>query len=304
MANFLITGGTGLIGRALIESLMQSPVTIHVLSRDKKRASQKLGYAVHIVEDLQHIDESVVIDYVINLAGEPIADKRWTTRQKLLIWQSRIELTARLISWMKQRQQRPKVLVSGSAIGWYGDRGEQELTEVSSAHSEYTHILCDAWEKKAREARSLGCRVCIVRTGLVVSNKGGFLTKLILPFKLGLGARLGNGQQYMSWIHIDDMVRALLFLVELNQGEQDNSGVFNLTAPQAVTNLVFTQTLASELKRKAWLVAPAAVLRFALGEMSRLLLCGQRVIPENLTKKGFQFKYATLDKALQKELEH
>lgn len=299
MASYLITGGTGLIGQALIAELMQSPVNLYVLTRNKKAASQKLGYAVHVIESLQEIGDDVDIDYVINLAGEPIADKRWSTRQKLQIWQSRIELTQNLYLWMKQKKRPPKLLISGSAVGWYGDRGQREITEADSAHSEYTHKLCDAWEQKAWQASKLGCRVCLIRTGLVISGQGGFLSKLILPFKLGLGARLGDGQQYMPWIHIDDVVGSVLFLIKLNQYDQDNSGVYNLTAPHPVTNKEFTQCLAAVLHRKAWLFIPAFLLKLMLGEMSRLLLCGQRAIPARLTELGFKFKFSTLDKALE-----
>ena len=300
MANYLITGGTGLIGSALIERLSQSPSTITVLTRDKKKAAQKLGYTINTVESFEQLGVEAQIDFIINLAGEPIADKRWSTRQKLEIWQSRIELTNRLVEWINSAHSKPQALLSGSAVGWYGDGKAQVLTELSSPHSEYTHRLCEAWEKSALKAEAFGARVCLLRTGLVISPYGGFLNKMMFPFKLGLGARIGNGKQFMPWIHIEDLVNAVLQLLDPSEENiQSCNGPFNLTSPNPVTNQEFTQALAKALNKPCFLMIPAWVLNFAMGEMARLLLTGQRAVPSKLQESGFQFRFNTLAEALE-----
>ncbi|TQV76763.1 TIGR01777 family protein [Aliikangiella marina] len=303
MANYLITGGTGLIGRALIKRLQQSPATITVLTRDKKRAAQKLGYLVNLIESLEEIDPQENIEFVVNLAGEPIADKRWSVGQKMKIWQSRVELTNQIIQWMKKQTHKPQVLLSGSAVGWYGDGGSNELTETSMPHPEYQHELCKAWEEAALAAEAFEVRVCLLRTGLVVSSQGGFLDKMLLPFKLGLGARIGDGRQYMPWIHIDDMVNALMFMLDPNEEDIESCrGAFNLTAPTPVTNTEFTQTLARVVGKPSFLFVPSWFLNLALGEMARLLLTGQRAVPQKLQDFGFYFQFDKLEGALQEVL--
>ncbi len=299
MARFLVTGGTGLIGSALIKQLLGAENQITVLTRDISRAKQKLPYPIDFINTLTDYDSSRTLDYVINLAGEPIADKRWSTQQKLRLWQSRVDFTRQLVAWIKTLNRLPKALISGSAVGWYGNRQSQILTEDSSAALEYTHTLCDAWEAEANALSQAGVRVCISRTGLVLSETGGFLQKLKLPFQLCLGARLGDGQQYMSWIHIDDMVNALLFLIaEEIPTNNKPSGTFNLTSPNPVTNERFNSSLAKALHRVYFLVVPSVVLRILLAEMSQLLLTGQRVIPQRLTEQGFNFDYPNIDCAL------
>ena len=303
MANYLITGGTGLIGCALIEQLKKSPASIYVLTRNKKRAVQQFGFSVNLVESLSDIAPQVNIDFIINLAGEPIADKRWSTRQKLEIWQSRVELTNRLVKWIKHRELKPKVLLSGSAVGWYGDGKDRVLTESSSPHNEFTHQLCQAWEDAALAAEEFNVRVCLLRTGLVISPAGGFLSKMLLPFKFGLGARLGNGQQYMPWVHIDDYINAVLLLLDPREEDTDLChGPFNLASPNPVTNKVFSQTLAKVLSKPCFLFIPAWCLNLALGEMARLVLTGQNAVPDKLQQLGFQFQFNHLQKALQNVL--
>lgn len=302
MPNYFITGGTGLIGTALIDSLRSTPARFTVQTRNISKAKSELGSNITFVEDPEALPSDSYFDFVINLAGEPIADRPWTTRRKLELWQSRIELTNHLVSWLHKLEKPPKALISGSAIGWYGDGKDRELNESSPPHDEYTHQLCDAWEKAALKAISLGTRVCLIRTGLVLSANGGFLKKLLLPFKLGLGTRLGSGNQFMSWIHIQDMVRAIRFLIEQDELADPLSGVFNLTAPNPVTNAEFTQMLAKHLNRPSFMVAPALLMETLLGEMSRLLLTGQRVLPQNLEQAGFQFNYQHLKDALENVL--
>ncbi len=303
MANYLITGGTGLIATALIKRLLQADNQVTVLTRDLKMANKKLPAAVKNITHLNNFDKNEGLDYVINLAGEPIADKRWSAGQKLKLWHSRIALTSQLVSWIKTLNIPPKALISGSAVGWYGDSGAQILTEKSTAVDEYSHTLCQAWEEEALKLVNSATRVCVSRTGLVLSQQGGFLAKMKLPFQLGLGARLGDGQQYMSWIHIDDMVRALIFLIADNRAEQAlPNGIFNLTSPYPVTNKKFSHLLAAQLNRFCIFVMPAIFLKVILGEMAQLLLGGQRVLPQHLTDQGFNFDYPSMDQALKSVL--
>jgi uncharacterized protein (TIGR01777 family) len=235
------------------------------------------------------------IDAVVNLAGAPIADRPWTRGRKALLWSSRITLTETLVAWLESRDQRPSVLVSGSAVGWYGDGGERELTEDSPPVSEdFASHLCIAWEETAQRAQALGIRVVLVRTGLVLAAEGGFLSRLLLPFKLALGGPIGNGRQWMPWIHIKDQIALIDFLVHENAA----SGPYNACAPHPVRNADFARTLGSVLHRPAFMPMPAFVLRVLLGEMSGLLLGGQRAMPAKLLAAGFTFQFTDLRAAL------
>ena len=294
MKRYLITGGTGLIGTALCKQLIAEGHQLIVLSRTPSTVNQKCGKGVRAIASLTEIDVDTVIDAVINLAGEPIASGRWTKKRKAMIESSRIDFTKNLVDWLVLRKQKPECLISGSAVGWYGDGGDQKLTEQSGYHDEYTHQLCDAWEKQALRAGQVGIRVCIIRTGLVLSVSGGVLKKMIMPFKLGLGGRLGMGKQYMPWIHITDMINALNFLIENEQLQ----GLFNACSPNPVTNTEFTILLSKLLKRPAILPAPAWALKLLLGEMSRLLLTGQKVVPQHLVESGFTFSFPELEHAM------
>ena len=190
--------------------------------------------------------------------------------------------------------------MSGSAVGYYGDRGDLELSESSSCGEDFAAQLCAAWEKSALPAKQFGVRVCLLRTGLVLSNEGGLIQRMLWPFKLGLGTRLGNGNQWMSWIHIDDYVNMVLRLLH----DPSLSNAFNLTAPSPVTNAMFTQQLANALQRPAFLVAPKLFLKGILGERAVLLLEGQRVLPNRFQHLNFNFRYSTLDSALAQLLHH
>jgi len=300
MKHYLITGGTGLIGSALCRLLASSENHITVLSRTPENVAQRCGENTVAVSNLQQISQSTPIDIVINLAGAPIADKRWSTKRKALLESSRIKLTQDLVDWMIQRQNKPETLISGSAVGWYGDRGDTILNEQSDSNDEYTHQLCEKWEQAALRAGQVGIRVCIVRTGLVLSSQGGFLSKMRLPFTLGLGGKLGKGEQFMPWIHIEDMVDILEYL----SLHENLKGIFNVCSPNPVTNQTFTTTLAQKLGRPAFFTTPAFVLKLLLGEMSRLLLTGQRAMPAKLIKNGFKFHYNDLSTALDNVLTH
>jgi uncharacterized protein (TIGR01777 family) len=233
-------------------------------------------------------------DAVINLAGEPIVDKAWTERRKQALRGSRIALTEALVRCIAAARQKPAVLLSGSAIGYYGDTGDEELEENAEAGSDFAATLCRDWEAAAKVAEDYGVRVCLLRTGLVLSKNGGLLGRMLLPFRLGLGARLGDGKQWMSWVHIDDYVA----LVQRLLRDEQMRGPFNMTAPQPVTNAEFTRSLASMLHRPAFFIAPALLLRLAMGERAALLLEGQRVLPAKLMKSGCQFKFPHFASAL------
>lgn len=290
----LLTGGTGLIGSALVKR-WQNQHQLMVLSRSPAKVNSLFGSSVTAISRLSDVDFNT-LDAVINLAGEPIVGKRWTEQQKQRLCQSRWQLTEQVVNAIKAAKTPPGVLISGSAVGIYGRQHTQRITEdFNHFHNEFSHQLCQRWETIALEATSPSTRVCILRTGIVLSANGGALQKMLLPFKLGLGGRIGNGEQYMSWIHIEDMVRLIDFLLL----HPTLTGLFNATAPTPVTNAEFSRLLGKTLQRPTLLPMPAVVLKLMLGEMADLLLTGQRVIPANLSKAGFEFNYSELEKALQ-----
>ncbi|SDU20513.1 TIGR01777 family oxidoreductase [Halopseudomonas salegens] len=297
--HILLTGGTGLIGRALCRRLVADGHQLTVWSRRPDQVPALCGAQVQGIASLQQLDQQP-LDAVINLAGAPVADRPWTAKRKAVLWASRVSLTEQLVEWLGQQTHKPGVLVSGSAVGWYGDGGDQVLTEQSPPHLEYTHTLCDAWEAAARRAGSFGIRVCLLRTGLVLAPDGGFLSRLLLPFKLGLGGPIGKGAQYMPWVHRDDMLGIIMQLL-LNP---DAQGPYNAVAPNPVTNREFARTLGRVLKRPALLPLPAPLLKLGLGEMSRLLLTGQCAKPEKLLEQGYQFKFGQLETALKDVINH
>lgn len=235
-----------------------------------------------------------VFDAVINLAGEPIVDARWTEQRKQVLRDSRIALTEELVRCIAAARQKPAVLLSGSAVGYYGGRGDVELDEISGPGTDFPAQLCVAWEAAARMAESYRVRVCLLRTGLILSKEGGLLGRMLPPFRLGLGARVGDGRQWMSWVHIEDYVAMVLRLLH----DEQMRGPYNMTAPFPVINAEFTTALATALRRPAPFVAPATLLKLSMGESASLLLEGQRVLPTRLTAAGAQFKFPELNDAL------
>ncbi|HEY0924581.1 TIGR01777 family oxidoreductase [Rheinheimera pacifica] len=291
--HILLTGGTGLIGSALVKHWLNQHKLV-VLTRNPAQAQQQLGPEVRTVQSLQQVDFNQ-INAVINLAGEPIVGKRWSDAQKQLLCDSRWAITEQMVGAIKAASAPPSVLISGSAIGIYGRQQQQFIDEdYQPFHAEFSSELCQRWEQLALEAQSANTRVCLLRTGIVLANEGGALKKMLLPFKLGLGGRIGNGEQYMSWVHLQDMLRLTDFLLQ----HPTLTGPFNATAPNPVTNAEFSQQLAKVLHRPAILPMPAFVLKLMLGEMADLLLTGQRVIPAKLQHAGFAFKYSQLPDAL------
>jgi uncharacterized protein (TIGR01777 family) len=221
-------------------------------------------------------------------------DAYWSEKRKQVLRDSRIALTEKLVQCIAVAKQKPTVLLSGSAVGFYGNGGDMELDEDANAGNDFAADLCREWEQAALAAEIYGLRVCLLRTGLVLSESGGLLGRMLLPFKLGLGARLGDGKQWMSWVHIEDYVSMVMRLLDDEQAR----GPFNMTAPQPVTNAEFTRTLARTLHRPAIFAAPAMVLRLAMDERATLLLEGQRVLPAKLTTVGYRFKFPSLGNAL------
>lgn len=294
----LITGGTGFIGQTLCPTLLAAGHTLTVYSRYPDKVNTILGNQVTPLGSFNTLSKSDHFDAIVNLAGAPIFGKRWSDERKQVLLHSRIDITQDLVQFIACAHTKPEVFLSGSAIGFYGNQGDTILDETSSGHDGFGRQLCVEWENEAEKAKVYGVRVCLLRTGLVIGKNGGFLQPMILPFKLGLGGRLGSGKQWMPWIHIDDHVAICLAL--LNNTELE--GAFNLTAPNPASNKVFTQTLARVLHRPAFLPAPAWILKPLLGEMSELLLGSQRVVPKRMLDAGYQFKFTELDATLRQVL--
>ena len=292
--HILLTGGTRLIGRQLCQRLSQQGHQLTVWSRRPEEVPRLCGDTVRGVAHLNDLGDQPV-DALINLAGAPIADRPWTRKRRTLLWDSRIGLTEQLLAWMERREQKPQVMISGSAVGWYGDGGERELDETAQPVKEdFASHLCGAWEETAQRAQALGVRVVIIRTGLVLSDQGGFLQRLLLPFKFGMGGPIGNGRQWMPWIHIQDQIAAIEFL--LNQS--DAQGPYNLCAPSPARNSDFAKALAAVLHRPAFMPLPGLALKILMGELSVLLLGGQRARPARLEEAGFSFRFTQLHDAL------
>lgn len=292
--HILLTGGTGLIGRALCAHWNHHGHQVTVWSRQPGKVAELCGPQIRGIGRLEELDDQR-LDAVVNLAGAPIADRPWSSKRKAVLWSSRIGLTEQLLAWLEQRQQRPGALMSGSAVGWYGDGGERELTEdMVQVTDDFPAQLCGAWEETALRAENLGIRVVLIRTGLVLAADGGFLRRLLTPFRLGLGGRLGDGRQWMPWIHIADQIELMDFLLQ----QEEARGPYNACSPLPVRNAEFVKALGQALSRPAILPAPAFVLRATLGELSELLLGGQRAMPSRLLEAGFSFRFTHLDVAL------
>ncbi|CAD7386564.1 MULTISPECIES: TIGR01777 family oxidoreductase [Xanthomonas] len=286
----LITGGTGFIGQALCPALVQAGHQVSVLTRDLRRAARRLP-GMTVVDTL----DGVQADAVINLAGEPLAAGRWTDARKQRFRASRLGITGQLHAWIAQQpaERRPAVLISGSAVGYYGERGDSVLTEADHAGDDFSAQLCRDWEAEAAKIAALGPRVSWVRTGIVLDRDGGALARMLPAFRFGGGGPFGDGRHWMSWIHRADMVALLLWLLEHGQ-----AGAYNATAPTPVTNAEFARTLAHVLHRPALLALPASLLRLGFGEMAELLLISQRVLPQRALDAGFRFQYVHLEAAL------
>lgn len=294
----VVTGATGFIGEALLQALRADGMRVVVLARDPVRAAVRLGPDVACYEwNGVTPPASAAFDgacAVIHLAGEPIAGSRWTPARKAAILGSRRDGTRALVEAMAACATPPPVLVSASAIGYYGSRGDAWLREDASSGDDFLAEVCRAWEDAALRAVDHGIRVVTPRIGLVLDAGGGALAKLLPPARLGLGGPLGSGRQWWSWIHRDDLVALLLLAVH----DVSLRGALNAVAPEPVTNAQMAATLGRVLGRPAMLPAPAFALRLLLGEMADMLLGSQRVAPARATAAGFRWRYATLEPAL------
>jgi uncharacterized protein (TIGR01777 family) len=293
MKTILVTGGSGFIGRNLCKKLSNSSDQIVVLSRSPLKAAKVLPKSVQVIDDLTQLNQPV--DILINLAGEPIADQRWSDKRKATIAQSRIQTTRKLYEYFKDTVKAPSIVISGSAIGYYGGgiANNQQVAENGAVEPNFSSQLCAQWENAAQQFASLGSRLCFLRTGIVLGKQGA-LSKLLPPFKLGLGGPIATGQQWMPWVHIDDMVEIIIYAMQ-----NDITGPINCTAPQPVTNKEFSKTLGKVLRRPAVAPMPAVAVKLLFGQMGdELMVQGQCVIPQKLQQQGFKFKYSDLQSAL------
>lgn len=287
----IITGGTGLIGSALAREMGGVGHEVIVLTRDPAksgplppgtRAVQWDGKTAAGWSSLLDGDTAIV-----NLAGESIAAGRWSEARKRRIRESRVASGRAVLAAIRQAAEKPRVLLQGSAVGYYGPSGGEVLTESHPPGDDFLASVCVDWERSTDEVESLGVRRAVLRTGVVLSGAGGALPRMALPFRLMAGGPLGNGRQWLSWIHIADEVGAIRFLLE----REDARGPFNLTAPRPLTNRDFSRVLGKALHRPSLAPAPGLVLRLVLGEMADMLLHGQRAVPQRLLEHGYVFRF-------------
>ncbi|QLB19427.1 TIGR01777 family oxidoreductase [Mannheimia granulomatis] len=283
----LVTGGTGFIGTELVRCLKSENHHFTLLTRNRElKSDDKQIQYCYSLDEFSDLND---FDAVINFAGEPIFDKHWTEKQKEKLFKSRIEVTAKLSKLIQQSQQPPHTFLSGSAIGIYGDLPQSSnfYTESTACIAgDFAATLCQAWENEALKAASEKTRVCVIRTGMVLSPNGGALKKMLPLYKCGLGGKLGSGKQYWGWISLQDHVQAVIFLLK----NANCSGAFNFVAPNPVTNAEFNEALARAVQKPAIFHVPAFMLKLILGERANLLLDNQQIIPEKLVKAGFQFQ--------------
>ncbi len=294
----VVTGATGFVGQVVVKQLLQAGCEVVILTRNVARAAISLGSSckyfqwddTNSLPPLEALDGS---DGIINLMGETIS-KRWDEQQKKKIYNSRINGTRRLVEAIEQLAQKPKVFVSASAVGIYGNRGSENLDESSTLADDFLAKVCKDWENEANKARNHGLRVVLIRTGVVIGRNGGALEKMLPIFKLGAGGPVGSGSQYMSWIHIEDLAN---MYVEALKNE-NVKGALNGTAPYPATNSEFSKMLGKVLRRPAFMPAPEFAMKLAFGEMSQILLEGQKVLPAKFKEQQFRFRYPTLEMAL------
>ena len=287
--NYLITGGSGFIGQNFIKTLNAND-SITILSRKKNTSQNKY----QIINDLSEIDNNYKIDCIINLAGKPI-DCIWNEKNKHKLITSRTDTTKKLITLIKRLNHKPQIIISASAIGFYGDHTDQYIDETSKPKRSFTHELCKIWEQEILKAETLGVRVCIARLGVVLGKNGGFIKKTITPFKLGLGGKISNGQQIFAWIHIEDVINGFKFLIKNSK----TKGTYNFVAPKCCTNEEYTKTISNTLKKPAILHIPAKAIILIFGKMGEaLMLKGNNIKPKNLLESGYEFKYTNIKSAL------
>lgn len=304
--NVLVTGATGFIGQRLVHALLADGQQVTVLTRNPRQAAWLFGGRVRCIAAMDELPANHRIDVIINLAGARILGRRWTAARKAALRRSRIDLTRGVVAWIAKAQHKPRLLLSASAIGYYGIQAQDdrtELTENSPPQSIFMSQLCQEWEAAARTASAYGVRVACLRFGVVFGTQGA-LPMMLLPIKLGLGGRLGSGAQSLSWIHVDDVLRGIAHLWQLDEsGAQADAGridgAFNFTAPHSPTQYEFSRIAAQFLHRPCFMPTPALPMQLALGEQAALLLEGQRVVPARLLASGFVFSHPDVRSALQ-----
>lgn len=294
----LIFGGTGFIGKHLCNELLSAGYKVSIVSRNPHKAGSA-GSGAEVVQwsvsagplPVELLEDVTVI---INLAGESIGNRRWTQPVKEEILNSRVQITQAIVNAVKQQRVLPKVLLNASAVGFYGPRGDAEITEGTPAGQDFLAKVCRAWEEEAFQAQTAGVRVVVVRTGVVIGDAGA-LTRMMIPFRFYIGGPMGTGAQWMSWIHIKDLTRLIRFAVE----NENMHGPVNATAPEPVQMKDFCNTLGQVMGRPSWLPVPGFLLKVVLGEMSDMLLNSQRVLPDKILKEGFVFWFPALKNALE-----
>lgn len=294
----LVTGGTGFIGQALCTALLENGHEVTVLSRRPEHARQQ-DTRLESVKDTSDISAKRRPEAIVNLAGQNLGSGRWNATRKREFIDSRVEVTRHIVEYIAGATSKPAVLVNGSAVGYYGARGGERLAEDAEPGEEYQSELCKQWEAEARRAEEHGVRVCRIRIGAVLDGDGGPLSSMLPPFRWGLGGYFGDGRQWLSWIHRQDLVAIMLTLIQ----NPKLSGAFNATAPYPETNRVFSRKLGAALHRPVLLRFPGWAVRVGAGEMAWLFLTGQRVIPERLGEAGFTFRYPRLEDAFRQILE-
>lgn len=293
----VVTGATGFVGRALVEKLLASGHAVTVVSRHANRARQAFGDRVAAVswDDEPGLTEAVSgADGIVNLAGENLSAGRWTARRKQAILASRIDATGRIVRAIAQAGHKPGVLVSASAVGYYGPQTERICTEADAPADDFLARVCQAWEDEAAAVTECGVRLVILRLGVVLGSGGGALPRMALPFRLFAGGPVGSGRQWVPWVHRDDVIGLIMHALE----QPGVHGTLNAVAPEAQTNRTFSRALGRALRRPCWLPVPAFALQLAFGEMSSLLLTGQRVAPEATLASGYTFRFPNLAPAL------
>lgn len=295
--NVLISGGSGFVGKHLTDLLLANGYSVSILSRSQKQNTEQVNYYQWDV-DANFIDENAVLkaDYIIHLAGEGIADKRWTTKRKEAIVKSREKSIHLIYNVLKNNNKKPEAFVSASGVGIYGAKNGSEIcTENTPPAHDFLGSTCQKWEVAADTIASLGIRTVKIRTGLVLGKNEGFLKQLVPVFKLKLGSALGSGKQYMPWIHIDDLCG--IYFKSLNNSEI--KGAYNAAVLDNTTNTVFSKTLAKLFGYSMWLPnVPAFVMQLILGEMAQIVLTGQRVSSDKIESTGFKFQHTSLEEAL------
>lgn len=297
----LVTGATGFIGQLLVHELLADGHDVLVLTRRPSVAALLFSGQVKCITSMDELPENYPVDVVINLAGARILGWRWSEARKKVLLESRVALTKKLVEWIARAEHKPQLLLSASAIGYYGVQAQGDATDLIETNSPqriFMSRLCQEWEAEALRANQYGVAVNIMRFGLVLGHQGA-LPMMLLPIKLGMGGKLGTGKQWMSWIHVQDLLRGIahLFRLHLDQG-QTAGNIYNFTAPEPLTQLEFNQQAASVLHRPCIIPTPAFLVRWLLGEQSDLLLEGQKVIPHNLLNSGFSFEFPTAKSAL------